>query len=158
MRKLRFVLFFLAAVLIVGLFPGSYLRGNSQRASFGGGGGGASTTAQEETPKIYCVVEQGDYLYLRPEVWENGRQLTPVDEVTEDEYTYDVYLITPGVAQIRFVDVVQTKAKSGEVKAGSAWNFIVFVGESYSTIHVTSSSTVDIPSDATEVHVKFSHL
>ena len=155
MRKLRFVLLFLAAVLIVGLFPGSYLRGKTQTAS---SGGGASTTAQEESPKIYCVVEQGSYLDLRPEVWENGRKLAPVDEVTEDEYAYDVYLITPGVAEIRFVDVVPTKVKSGEVKAGSAWNFTVFVGESYSTIHVTSSSSVDIPSDATEVHVKFSHL
>ena len=117
MRKLRFVLLFLAAVLIVGLFPGSYLRGNTQRASSGGGGGGGESS----DPKIFLTVEQGHYINLLPSVYGDDELLEPVgtttEEVNDESRQLDVYRVVPGRSYIVFSSYnANTK---GDFRAGT---------------------------------------
>ena len=165
MRKFRFVLLLLAAVVIVGLFPGSYFRSKTQTASSGGGGGNSSASSTDETRKVYCVVEQGVYIGLTVEVWENGERLTPVDELDGDdpdvgnEYAtgFDVYEVTPGESEIRIVNAPANNTKSGEVRAGSFWG-VTFYDNQFSYSHYTSAATIPIPNSVTVVQVYFSHL
>ena len=167
-RFLRVLLILLAALAIVGLASGAFKPGNRAAGGSGGGGGAASpsTTVNEVTPKIYCVVEQGGYAGLTVEVWENGEKLAPVDELPGDDphfggeqYTgFDVYEVTPGQSEVRFVTyTANQEKKSGEIRAGSRW--IVQFDEDVSNVeYFTSTGMVSIPASSVSVFVYYSHM
>ena len=150
MRKLRFVLLFLAAVLIVGLFPGSYLRGNTQRASSGGGGGGESSD-----PKIFLTVEQGPYINLLPSVYGDDELLEPVgtttEEVNDESRQLDVYRVVPGRSYIVFSSYnANTK---GDFRAGDGWEVYFYYADRLETSRIYHATTVLIPDGVTSVVV-----
>ncbi len=167
-RFLRVFLILLAALAIVGLASGAFKSGNRAAGGSGGSVGAASpsTTVNEVTPKIYCVVEQGGYYGLTVEVWENGEKLAPVDELDGDDPDYgivdatgfDVYEVTPGQSEVRFVSYTENQEKkSGEIRAGSRWIFEL--DRDWTTIqYFVSPGTVSIPASSVSVFVFYSHL
>lgn len=165
MRKLRFVFLLVAAVVIAGVLAGSFFRPGTRSGTSGGGGSGgaASPSTTAEPTRISCLVEQGDYGDLLPEVWENGHKLSPVDEIEDDGYTFDVYEIIPGVSEIRFKSTVPTKesilpSKGGDFKAGSGWTVYVYVTDTHSSFNVYHVSTVQVPSDCVSIRIEQTHL
>ena len=168
-RFLRVFLILLAALAIVGLASGAFKPGNRAAGGSGGGAESPSTTVNEVTPKIYCVVEQGGYAGLTVEVWENGEKLAPVDELDGDDPYYgsinsgdatgfDVYEVTPGQSEVRFVSyTANQEKKSGEIRAGSRW-ILEFDEDWTKIVYSTSPGTVSIPASAVSVFVFYSHL
>lgn len=152
MRKLRFVLLFLAAVLIVGLFPGSYLRGNKQRASSGGGGGGNSASSD---PKIFLLVEQGHFINLLPSVYGDDELLEPVgtttEEVEDESRQLDVYRVVPGRSYIVFSSY--NPNTKGDFRAVDSWKVYFYYGDRLEYSRVHHATTVFIPDGVTSVVV-----
>ena len=165
-RFLRVLLILLSALAIVGLASGAFKPVNRAAGGSGGGAAGPLTTATEVTPKIYCVVEQGAYMGLTVEVWENGEKLAPVDELDGDDpyfggmqYTgFNVYEVTPGQSEVRLVSYnANHEKKSGEVRAGSRW-IVQFDEDASKVEYFTSPGTVSIPASSVSVFVFYSHL
>ena len=146
MRKLRFLLFLAAAVLIAGLLPGSFLR-SGIRSGSSGGGGGVGTGSASSDPKIFLLVEQGAFINLRPSVYDGDDLLEPVGVTTEEylseDRDLDVYRVLPGRSFVVFSNVnPETK---GDAKVGNDWSVELIYSDHTDTQHVRSASTVAIP-------------
>lgn len=152
MRKLRFILLLVAAVLIAGLLPGSFLRSGIRSGSSGGGGGGASASSD---PKIFLTVEQGHYINLLPSVYGDDELLEPVGTTTEeveDEYRQlDVYRVVPGRSYIVFSSY--NPNTKGDFRAGDGWEVCFHYSDRLEFSRVYSAKTVLIPDGVTSVVV-----
>lgn len=149
MKKIRVLLLLLVSVVIVGFFPGSYLRGNTQRASSAGGGGESSD------PKIFLTVEQGHFINLLPSVYGEDELLEPVgtttEEVNEESRQLDVYRVVPGRSYIVFSSY--NSNTKGDFRAGDGWEIYFYYADRRETSRIYSATTVLIPDGVTSVVV-----